>query len=324
MRWKVKVRKNGFQNKFRIMYKLGTTPLSKQPTKTELADFLEVKCLLSPENVYSINSAKSAIVMSSDEELIAGAESEEDIILIKLEEALFEIKDRKLKCGTKYPFFVEHSTVKLHHESDVIKQIYIYLLLATRANMNTERIQSDEDGTLLFEELSEIIAKKYFGENSRTLIFGTSMSEIGSFKAKIEALLEGLNESGEFRNPEGSLGKQKDGKLDIVVWKPFADKRPAKLIGFGQCKTGTSWQNTITQLQPSAFMSCYTTCNLYTDPVRLFFIADSCVEGWEECARNAGILFDRCRLMDFLPNTVESTLFERINRWTSDIITKYS
>lgn len=52
------------------MYKLGTTPLSKQPTKTELADFLEVKCLLSPENVYSINSAK-VIVMSSDEELIA-------------------------------------------------------------------------------------------------------------------------------------------------------------------------------------------------------------------------------------------------------------
>ena len=50
---------------------------------------------------------------------------------------------------------------------DVIKQIYIYLLLATRANMKTERIQSDEDGALLFEELSEIcIAFQYLLEEN--------------------------------------------------------------------------------------------------------------------------------------------------------------
>ncbi len=324
MKWKEKVRKNGFQNKSSIMYKLGTTPLSKQPSKTELADFLEVKCLFSEAKMYSINSAKSAIGMSSDEELIAGAESEEDRILTKLEDALSEINNRIRRCGKNYPFFVDHNTIRMHHESDVIKQIYTYLLLATRANMTNDKIQSGVDGTLLFEELSEIIAKKYFGENARTLIFGTSKSDTGAFKAKIEDLLKGLNESGSFKDPEGSLGKQKDGKLDIVVWKPFSDERQAKLIGFGQCKTGTSWQSTITQLQPSTFMSCYTTCTLYTDPVRLFFIADSCLEGWEEYARNAGILFDRCRLMDFLPKTVETTLFERIIRWTNDIIIKYS
>ena len=47
----------------------------------------------------------------------------------------------------------------------------------------------------------------------------------------------------------------KDDKLDIVVWKSFADKNVSKLIGFGQCKTGMTWRNdnSLTQLSPSAF-----------------------------------------------------------------------
>ena len=45
----------------------------------------------------------------------------------------------------------------------------------------------------------------------------------------------------------------KDGKLDIVVWRRFADGRPGQLIGFGQCKTGTSWPDDLTKLQPEGF-----------------------------------------------------------------------
>lgn len=42
-----------------MTYKLGTLP-SKGANVSELADFLEVKCLLSTEKSYSITSAKWA------------------------------------------------------------------------------------------------------------------------------------------------------------------------------------------------------------------------------------------------------------------------
>ena len=297
------------------MYKLGTPP-SISGNISELADFLEAQCLFSDEGIYSLASARSTLSIESDEFNHEGIDSEDDRTLRKLEDVLVEIRERRTRAQNKYPFEIDHSTVKLNIENELIYYIYSYLLLATRSSMQgSKRIAAGIDGTLLFEELSEIVAKSYFGENTYSLIFGTSAATENSFKEKIERLLSDLGEGGIFRNPIGSTGKQNDGKLDIVVWKPFLDNRGSQLIGFGQCKTGTSWRNSIGQLHPSAFLGSYTTCSTYHDPVRLFFVAESCMESWEETARIAGILFDRCRCMKCFPDRIPVELLDKIKIW---------
>lgn len=304
------------------MYKLGTPP-SISGNISELADFIEAQCLFSDEGIYSLTSAKSALSIESDELNHEGIDSEDDRILRKLEDVLVEIRERSVRTRNKYPFQIEHSAIKLNRENKLVYYIYSYLLLATRSSMQgNKRIAAEIDGALLFEELSEIVAKSYFGENTDSLIFGTSVVTENSFRDKIDTLLRALGEGGTFKNPVGSTGKQNDGKLDIVVWKPFRDNRGSQLIGFGQCKTGTSWRNSIGQLYPSAFLGSYTTCSTYHDPVRLFFVAESCMESWEETARVAGILFDRCRCMKCLPDEIPAELFDRVKKWVDVKIVK--
>ncbi len=297
------------------MYKLGTPP-SISGNISELADFLEAQCLFSDEGIYSLASARSTLSIESDECNHEGIDSDDDRILRKLEDALIEIRERRNRTQNKYPFTIDHSVVKLNIDDGLIYYIYSYLLLATRSSMQgKKRYAAGIDGTLLFEELSEIVAKSYFGDNTKSLIFGTSTTTETSFNEKVQTLLNSLGEGGVFKNPIGSTGRQNDGKLDIVVWKPFQDNRGGQLIGLGQCKTGTSWRNSIGQLQPSAFFGSYTTCSPYHDPVRLFFVAESCLESWEETVRIAGILFDRCRCMRCFPEDISTDLFERIKIW---------
>lgn len=305
------------------MYKLGTVP-SASANISELADFLEVQCLFSDEALYSISSARSVLSIESDECKNNGIESEDDYILRKLEDTLNEIENRSRRSNNKYPFTTEGYTIKLKPEKDLFYFVYTYLLLATRINMGTERILNGIDGALLFEELSENVAKSYFGNNSKSIVFGTSAREAQTFRYKIQHLLKTLNEGGCFKVPEGSSGKQNDGKLDVIVWKPFIDGRGGKLIGLGQCKTGTSWRGTLGQLQPSVFFGSYTTCRPFHEPIRLFFIAESCTDSWEEIARTAGILFDRCRFMDYFSGDIPDSLLENIQVWVNSAIDKYN
>ena len=62
------------------------------------------------------------------------------------------------------------------------------------------------------------------------------------------------------------------------------------------------------------------------DPIRLFFITEAVAitEQWEERARNAGILFDRQRIMSLLPLNIDEHLLNNIKEWNTLIIQKYN
>lgn len=295
---------------------------------TELADFLEVNCILDVDKTCSIYDFRSTLSASSDETDHNGIDSPDDRVLFILQEALDEIANRHSRCNEKYPFSVNHTSIQFDSEAPFTDPdiVYLYLLFATRLVMNSDRVHCDIDGTLLFEELCEQIAKEYFGARAQTHIFGTSNS-LGktSFEEKVTHLLRHLKEGPlSFRQPEGSRNKQNDGKLDIVVWKPFADERSSKLIGFGQCKTGTNWETHTTSLHPRDFFTCYTTGLPCHDPARLFFITDSCIDAWGENSVRSGILFDRSRIMDYLPAELPNDLICRIRQWVNAVLTKYN
>jgi len=308
------------------MFRLGDIP-SKTDNLSDLADFIETKCLFSINGSVSKISIQKVLSIESDEIDFEGLTDEEDIIAFRLDEVFAEMQRRRVGCRGHYPFLVESSLVRIDPAcGDAYKKIYTFLLLATRANMKKDRFfgNPQKDATLLFEKFCEIIAKSYFGENSNTFLFGTSAGS--KFSNKVVGLLRALNFQAQFRDPAGSNGKQKDGKLDVAVWMPFADGRDSMIIGLGQCKTGSSWNGMLSQLQSGNFFRSYVTYQPIHTPLRLFFIADSISdvsESWEESARAAGILFYRSRLMQFIPNNVSQALIGEMESWINYINDKY-
>lgn len=307
------------------MYKLGNIPSIKDDI-SEIADFIEIKCLFSEEGVFSIESARSTLSVESDELFFEGIDDDDDRTYNRLMEVFAELKQRKKDCNDLYPFNINNDLISFNKEcNEQITEIYKYLLFATRANMRDYRLFGNgKDAALIFEVLSQYICESYFGSQSVSMVFGTAADM--SFKDKVKELITRLNFKSEVREPIGSNGKKKDAKLDVIVWNPFKDKRDSMLIGMAQCKTGTHWDSTLTQLQPSSFFKNYMYYFPIVDPVRLFFITEAIAisEQWEEKVRDAGILFDRQRIMSLLPQDIDKHLLKDIAEWNTYISQVYN
>lgn len=281
-----------------------------------VADFLEFKCLQLGSAISSL-SFRSLLSISDDEIDNEGIESSDDLSIDKLDEAIGECLSRSNSCAGNYPFETGSSSLELKPNPTWHKDIYEFLLLATRLNMNTQRIQAGYDATKLFEELCAAVAREYYGAHAQCKVFGTAVD--GSFKTKIEDLIKDLNLKAIYRQPVGSTGQEKDGDLDIVAWIPFADKKVSQLIAIGQCKTGTHWESMLSDTNPSVFFDSYVSPPPSVLTVtKMFFVAESIGDyKWEERYRKGGILFDRTRIMEYLPCDLKNNLLDRIKAWNS-------
>jgi hypothetical protein len=185
--------------------------------------------------------------------------------------------------------------------------------------MRDSRVHAGVDGADLLEEVSAVVLKAYLGGAGRakSFVFGTAVA--GGFKNKIEGLCAEIGEGGGFENIDGDGPVDaNDDKLDAVAWVPFVDGQPGKLVLFAQCKTGSNWEDQITQLQPDAFLKRWTKHRGFlVDPVRVFCISEAArLAKWKGTLLYAGLLFERCRLVDF-SNGIEGALLERIRAWSA-------
>ena len=321
------------------MFRWPGTP-SPRPQEHELADFAELQAWqresVSITDVSRMlgrleeNDHSDGVLAEDDADRIvdaaysdhsdgAPAEDETDGIVGA---AYDEIERRLAVCQNGYPFTTDERGYVLRVRQDVgdIRYIvYKYLLLATRLNMSSNRRHAGMDGTLLFEELAAEVVRKYLGTRAQCLVFGTANGQ-SDFTEKVNELCRQLGEGGGFENRNGAHLRQQDGKLDVVAWKPFTDGLPGQLIAFGQCKTGTNYKDTLAQLQPDAFCNKWLRDSPALTPVRALFIAEalprSARSGWYNTAVDAGLLFDRCRIVDFCDGISENIL-DKVSAWTT-------
>jgi hypothetical protein len=296
------------------MFKLPNLP-SPQADPHELADFAELLCWK-----HGFTSKREIIAYLGrleDNEDNVGCEDGDDENSDSIDEVMNEIDRRAEACGGGYPFRLDPEGTVLRHEEkniDQRAQLYRYMLLSTRLNMKLSGIQAELDGTKLFEELCANILKNYLGRGrAQSLVFGTASP--GSFEDKVQALCHQLHEGAGFRNLDDAPVQAKDGKLDVVAWIPFADQNVGQLIIFSQCKTGTTWEDQVAHLQPSAFVKKWIDRGIAVDPVRSLCVSEAYDRSrWNNTCIDAGILFDRCRIIDFSHN-IESGLMDKILRW---------
>ncbi len=297
------------------MFKWPGTPSVRAPAH-EVGDFAELVCWR--DNGTSVTALSQDISRLEDNDY-AGGVPEEDPQVGEVHEAYGEIEKREKACREGYPFVVGDQGYSLYVDHAPANRRYIiykYLLLATRLDMGTNRLHAGIDGTLLFEELAAEVAREYFGNRAESLVFGTAAG-MPSFPHKVNNLCKRLKEGGRFEKYFETSSNPKDGKLDVVVWKRFTDGKAGKLIAFGQCKTGTNYEDALTHMRPDSFCANWMHSPIPLTPVRMFFVAEALPEDrWHKTVDEGGLLFDRCRIVDFSDN-INKKVLDRVKTWTN-------
>ena len=299
------------------MFKLPDLP-SPQAECHELADFAELVAW--DKGQVSAREIVAYIGRLSDNDHNVGCDDNDDEAADELDEVMNEIERRATACGGGYPFALKMKGTVLRHvpnEKDYRSHLYHYLLLCTRLNMKDNRVHAKIDGAELLEEITAETLRCYLGsKRAQSIVFGTAA--IGTFEQRVNRLCRSIGEGGKFKPLDTAPVTAKDDKLDTVTWIPFSDSSRNKLIVFGQCKTGTNWDDMTTQLQPDGFIQRWMSDRAYLHkPLRAFCVADSVNRSrWVEYSIYAGLFFDRCRIMDFC-EVLEKALLSKIVKWTT-------
>jgi len=301
------------------MFKLPDGIPTLRSSAQEWADYTEYLALT--KGTISLHDVLKSPLLVSDETIVSGITDTTDRFNDKADEISIEINRRKNISGSKYPFTaIQHGyTIQYEVDDDNHNWVYRFLLLATRLNMSKEKVQNDIDGTQLFEMLSAVVAKEFFGKNTEADILGTSRNDIGGFREKLAQLTQRIGEGGAIIQNEGF--RPQDDNVDVIIWKGFSDKLPSKVIAFGQCKTGTSWEDRLSELNTDAFCRNWFSIQPVMTPMRMFFCAQYFpLDIWRVRANEAGLVFDRFRILDYLPDTVEPELMANVKMWCSAIL----
>ena len=299
------------------MFKWPGTP-SAEADDHELADFVELVSWRDG-HMSAVDLTKHLGRLDEADYAEDGVQEEEDVDF--LAESVFDELERRAEtCAHGYPFSVGNDGQSVRFigddRGDAHHAVYAFLLLATRLNMKTDRVQGGIDGTAIFEELAAESVRDYLGPRSKSFVFGTAAQE-ASFKQKVDDLCASIGEGDGFSDHGGDGRRQRDGKLDIVAWTPFSDGLPSKLLVFGQCKTGTHFKDQLAQLQPDAFCNKWFRSQPTVTPVRAFFVSEALPRArWRNTAVDAGLLFDRCRIVDFIDGASDDVL-DKAQAWTA-------
>lgn len=297
-----------------MVYKFPGKPSARAYVE-ELADYWEIKVIQNPKLPVSTRDIQSTLSIELDEINHEGTYSEGDEILSDLDSVMTEILRRIHSTKQKYPFRLNGSRLILDESCDeIVSTIYIYLLLCTRLNMRDYKKHNGIDGTLVFEKLCAVIGKNYWGENAESMILGTSIS--GNFEKKVTQCIDFIGEGNSFINRNNNDPTKNDDGIDIVLVKQFSDQRPSNLIGFGQCKTGTDWQDSIKLSKIKNFTNNWFHSQPIIEPLPIAFITDTLYFQMNFVSDQREMLvFNRFRLMEYLPEEIGDDLYSQIRSW---------
>lgn len=294
----------------------------------EHADWIETTTLFRADGNASLEDLARAISVERGGAQEKGRQLAQD--------AFDELADRIEACGTNaypnissYPFELKSNNTVLQRKSAASGHpdaglLYLFLLMLTRSDMaSTARKKIAIDPTKVFERLCADVLKEFWGgdsEHCNCLVFGTAqLTGQRRFQDHVSHLCTQLQEGVGWRTSARSPGAG-DGKLDVVVYRRFRDKRPGGLVGFAQCKTGVHWREHLTKLQPRGFCQTYMMSPLIVDPTRIYMVPHRIVPNrWAEDTHAGGLLFDRCRIVQY-GNMIAAATLKDCRAWIETVL----
>lgn len=224
--------------------------------------------------------------------------------------AVLSHRDRACGLDGSYPFEITQEGLQLR---DKPSAAYLFQLL-----VSLDITDDHDDGTTvykLFEELSAAAAGRYLGDSGTAVVFGWPRKDLpAGFRDAVTRLVDLLREGKACGDREGFNQSNDDG-LDVVAWRDFPDRRPSKLILFGQCAVGRRWQEKAHELRPNSWCKRNFAGTIALDPIPAFFVPRALSE---KDANDAGVdqlLLDRCRISSLCSRTLDDPLEQRLQDW---------
>jgi hypothetical protein len=293
------------------------------------ADSLELSALKSSDRSVSLRDFIRDLKLASADEAIAdeSEDGDDDGQTEGLAEAAFaELDDRQRACGGTtggYPFKITQNLLRLDNQAD--ESLYTFLALLSWYGKDAGPTRTD--GEKVFEEICAKAAEVYLGgprPQVKSYVFGFPRRvEPKGFAGALDKLCCEMGEGVSHRKEREKLPDQKDGKLDIVAWREFDDKRQGKLIAFGQCATGRDWDSKMSELPPT-----HDWCtNWLADrpavwPFRSFFVPHRTErKEWFQTCLLGGLLYDRCRIAS-LGVDMDDGLKQGWSRWSAHVLAR--
>lgn len=238
------------------------------------------------------------------------------------ESALAEVDNRARACLGRpaYPFMVGANFVQLPQRP--ADSIYVFLLLLSHYGISAG--PTDMNAARLFEEVSLAAAKEYMSGGRHpveSFLFGAPRRQgTPGFADALDELCRQMKEGTGAKRDEPSTSSQKDGGLDLVVWRPFPDGRTGKLIAMGQCAAGANWSGKTTDLSTRAFCATWMQSQPMPEPIGMFFTPLRVPDRvWQREVAHSGIVFDRCRIAAFAKR-MPTSLREQCRAWSRHVV----
>ncbi len=230
----------------------------------------------------------------------------------RLDEWVEVLSHRDQACGPddSYPFEITQDGLQLRDEPSAA---YLFQLLVSLGITDDH-----DDGTpvyKLFEELSAAAAGRYLGDGKSTAVFGWPRQDLpAGFRDAVTHLVDLLREGEACKNRK-NLNQSNDDGLDVLAWRDFPDRRPSKLILFGQCAVGRRWKEKAHELRPKSWCKRNIAGTIAVDPIPAFFVPRALSEDDADDARVDQLLLDRCRISSLCGRTLDDPLEQRLQDW---------
>lgn len=253
-----------------------------------LADWLELTALETDDGDASAGDLERALNIQTTGDLAD-----------TLAQVFDEIHLRQRAAADAYPFDTNGTVVALRDRFPVEPAPYLFCLLLSYCGWKKTR-GAKFDPWLLFEHLSCVAARRYV--DGEAILFGTSSRQgrgaRNVFQTQVNRLTTELCEGEGYKQLPGV--RIQDGRLDLVAWKPFPDRRGSQLLLFGQCAAGANWDGAkLSELQPQeGFWANWMLDAAVSPLIRSYFVPHRIpdIGYWKRNARLGGVLFDRCRV----------------------------
>ena len=230
----------------------------------------------------------------------------------RLDQWLEVLSHRDQACGPdgSYPFEITQEGLRLRDEPSAA---YLFQLLVSLGITGDDHAGSP--AYKLFEELSAVAAGRYLGDSGTAVVFGWPRQDLpAGFRDAVTRLVDLLRE-GKACGDRKNLNQSNDDGLDVVAWRDFPDRRPSKLILFGQCAVGRRWKKKTHELRPKSWCKRNIAGAIAVDPIPAFFVPRALSD---RDANDAGVdqlLLDRCRISSLCGRTLDAPLERRLQDW---------
>lgn len=290
-----------------------------------LADWLEFLALSSDGHSVSRSDLIRDLGISGTTDAIENTDVDGSIEATA-DDVFSELDERIISTGGDagpYPFTLSENVLALKTGQE--GSIYVFLcLLALWAKQNDRLFK---DGAKLFEDVSAEAIRSYLGgttNHAKSTVFGFPRRILPKgFADAVDALCKELGEGIGVNRKRPKLMDQKDAKLDVVAWREFLDKRPGKIIAFGQCAAGQDWAAKKSELgDPCDWWTTWIADRPGAWPIKAFFVPHRVSSrDWLDVSQNAGVLFDRCRISQ-LASPASSALVSQCSEWSRSALEK--